>query len=62
MLAPSMRSLSKALNSELSNDTLLEGLAILVPELSQFWRYESATSSVHESQVELTVSAVRGSV
>ena len=49
MVAPSMRSLSKALNSELSIEPLTKVLAILVPELSQFWRYEFATFSAHES-------------
>ena len=49
MLAPSSRSLSKALNSELSIEPSTKGLAILVSELSQFWRYESTTSSVQQS-------------
>ena len=49
MLAPSFRSLSKALIPELSIELSTKGLAILVPKLSQFWRYESATFSVHES-------------
>ena len=49
MLAPSFRSLSKALIPELSIEPSTKGLAILVPKLSQFWRYESATFSVHES-------------
>ena len=43
MLAPSVRSLSKALNSELSIEPSTKGLAILVQKLCSFSCCESAT-------------------
>ena len=49
MIAPSLRSLSKALNSELSIEPLTKVLPILVSKLCQFWCHESATFSDQKS-------------
>ena len=49
MIAPSLRSLSKALISELSIEPLTKVLPILVSKLCQFWYHESATFSGQKS-------------